>query len=196
MWGVPFVWRAAFLDLLRLGGGHTLRADGSKCDLTGVHEKKYSTPATPRDQRDTYSRRATTYVFVAPDFNRRAGSIGEFVGAGFSRTLDGVSYTRDRGSGTDQRTIPCADSTPWHPLGQAFRHQYHYRTRLHIEEAASPVPRVLRNLECFVRNVSRHPIRVKDPQPSRLDMKLPPTILQRYIGRIFGGPADSLDSTA
>lgn len=30
------------------------------------------------------------YVFIAPDFNRSAGSIGKFVGVGFSRTLEGV----------------------------------------------------------------------------------------------------------
>ena len=32
-----------------------------------------------------------TYVFAAPDFNRSAGSIGTFVGVGFSRMLEGGS---------------------------------------------------------------------------------------------------------
>jgi hypothetical protein len=32
-----------------------------------------------------------TYVFVAPDLIKSAGSTGKFVAAGFSRTLEGIS---------------------------------------------------------------------------------------------------------
>jgi len=75
------------MGLFRLGGRFILRTNSSKYDLTSVHIKEYSTPTAPGDERNTWSHRAMTYVFAAPDFNRSAGSVGESVGTGSSRTL-------------------------------------------------------------------------------------------------------------
>ena len=85
-WSIASVWRGSNLVLLRLGG-LILRANGRKCDLASVHIKEYSIPTAPEGERNVCSYRVTTYVFAAPDFNRRAGSVGESAGAVSSRTL-------------------------------------------------------------------------------------------------------------
>ena len=99
--------------------------------------KEYSIPTVPRGQYNVCSRRETAYVVAAPDFSRSAGSVGKFMGVGISRTLELTAawlivMERER----IQRTILNMGSTPWSPLGQALRPQYHCRTHLHIGEAA------------------------------------------------------------
>ena len=50
LWRVPFIRRVIILGLPSFGGGYTLRAEGGECDVTGVHEKEYSTPAAQKNQ--------------------------------------------------------------------------------------------------------------------------------------------------
>jgi len=78
----------AALVLLCLGGDYILRNKRGESDLAGVHEKENSAPSALRNQPEISSRRTTTYVFAAPDFNRRTGSIGKSARVGFSRTLE------------------------------------------------------------------------------------------------------------
>jgi len=78
----------AALVLLCPGGDYILRNERGESDLAGVHKKENSPPSALRNQPEISSRRTTTYVFAAPDLNRRAGSIGKSARVGFSRTLE------------------------------------------------------------------------------------------------------------